>query len=475
MYIATNLVIMKGPHAREEVYEVIRSKPEGTFAKVKHIFAVSLTNRMCNYTTYEEAKTCIVRKRKDRQESVSSISQEPKLVRSNSEERLTNSKFEEIEVRRVSSHEDVPKCSKEEISVDILIHQNNKALIYDDDYEHEQRRSHERFSHQLAPRGRKINQVKKPKSRQFSKLKHKPQGSKENTLHKFFVKLDKLDDIIHKNADRIDQDANAMKVSLEYFLHSHSDEKERTPSPEPVMVSPIIDLMTLHEQVDSTEPVPSNTNRKVTEETETLQSALIASNHLLLSPRNSVIATHRIYLDPNIPQRNSGYIRSKNPIEQRLKDISREVHFLKKKIKKQEEEFEVSFGYKPSHADTSNDTTIKKLYGELNQLRKEHRQLKRNRSAGNLESFVEKLSVGQPRDIGVNLQDTIQEIEKVFFIIWVTTISILISISSMYIRHPSLLRTFGLYGRSRCRSVGLDVLPTPLVDIFRRVLSEIVA
>jgi hypothetical protein len=44
---------------------------------------------------------------------------------------------------------------------------------------------------------------------------------------------------------------------------------------------------------------------------------------------------------------------------------------LKKKIKHYEEEFEREYGYRPSHADKMGDKGIKKMYAEMNRLRKE--------------------------------------------------------------------------------------------------------
>ncbi|XP_065074735.1 protein FAM13A isoform X2 [Ochlerotatus camptorhynchus] len=71
-------------------------------------------SKLPNVTNSSEWQNC--RKRKERQDSTSSISQDRKLIRSNSEEHLPNCK--EV-IRRVSSHEDFKKPSPLiEISVD---------------------------------------------------------------------------------------------------------------------------------------------------------------------------------------------------------------------------------------------------------------------------------------------------------------------------------------------------------------------
>lgn len=103
-------------------------------------------------TTFDEAKACCkAKKRKERQESISSLCQERKVIRSNSEERPDQKKYAENNkncIRRVSSSEDVQSHrvgSKDRMSVSP--HRGSghggvggdKTLIYED-YEHEKRR-----------------------------------------------------------------------------------------------------------------------------------------------------------------------------------------------------------------------------------------------------------------------------------------------------------------------------------------------
>lgn len=60
-----------------------------------------------------------------------------------------------------------------------------------------------------------------------------------------------------------------------------------------------------------------------------------------------------------------------------MKKLVRIIHTLttifsfKKKLKRYEEEFEQEYGYRPSHADKMGNKDIKKMYAELNRLRKE--------------------------------------------------------------------------------------------------------
>lgn len=400
---------MKGPLTKEEICKA--NDHETRFARARKLMTATLTGRMCNHTTFEEAKTsCLARKRKERQESISSISQERKVIRSNSEERPVRSKSDQTkaDIRRVSSNEDFNKPERKETfqtnfsgEIDCSPRRDVSELIYDD-CEHEKRRSHERFARPLAPRGRRINPGKKPKTRQFSKVKYKPEINKDNGFHKIIPS--KPENALKKHEE------NEEKTNLDNFLQLHREEKQRTPSPEPVLASPTIDLSTLHEQIDCEEPIPSSAIRQITEETETLPSALVASSRLLLSPRNSIIMTHRIYLDPEVPQTNGALKKCKNPVEQRQKELTKQVNGLKRKIKKHEEDFETKFGYKPSHADKLNDKVVKKLYAELSQVRKDMKQLKEDStSVGLFESSDPKME----RVIKANLKETVTEIEKV--------------------------------------------------------------
>ena len=52
-------------------------------------------------------------------------------------------------------------------------------------------------------------------------------------------------------------------------------------------------------------------------------------------------------------------------------DIWTTGYSLKKKVKHYEEEFEREYGYRPSHADKMGNKDIKRMYAEMNKLRKE--------------------------------------------------------------------------------------------------------
>lgn len=159
------------------------------------------------------------------------------------------------------------------------------------------------------------------------------------------------------------------------FLQLHTNERERSPSPVNTPATPALDLSKLHEQIDFSEPIPSSSSWAFSESTETMPSQSVASVRMLLSPRNSIIMTRRIFMDTDI-QMIPKDAEAKNPVEQRIKQISKQINSLKKKIKKYEEDFENQNGYRPSHSDKMDDKQIKKFCSDLNKLRKELKQLK---------------------------------------------------------------------------------------------------
>lgn len=263
---------------------------------------------------------------------------------------------------------------KDQGKSDLTSSNADSILLILEECEYEKRRSHERFSKPLTLK-KKTHKGKKPKLRCC--LPPKPP--------KFKPELPPEESCLHVE-----------------------ETQERSPSPvrQP---SPDLDLSTLHEQVDCSEPLLSCASQQIDEDTETMPGLSVATNRLLSSPRNSIIATHRIYLDPDIQQISStlGGETNQNPLETKLAKLNVQINGVKKKIKKYEFEFESKHGYKVSHADKLNEKNIRNLYAELNKMKKEQKQMM-------------ELSSGRPRlkDVEMpspskNLQDTLKEIEKV--------------------------------------------------------------
>uniref|UniRef100_A0A182PHJ7 FAM13A-like domain-containing protein n=1 Tax=Anopheles epiroticus TaxID=199890 RepID=A0A182PHJ7_9DIPT len=106
--------------------------------------AVLVNQYLPNLINSSEWQNC--RKRKERQDSTSSISQDRKLIRSNSEEHLPN--CQEV-IRRVSSHEDFKKRSAAVVSVEITIDKENIIAEEPLDGESDQQQQHQVFEKNL--------------------------------------------------------------------------------------------------------------------------------------------------------------------------------------------------------------------------------------------------------------------------------------------------------------------------------------
>ncbi|KAJ8960870.1 hypothetical protein NQ318_020169 [Aromia moschata] len=392
---------MKGPTRKEEVAPkaATRLDYDTKVGKVKRMMiAASLANKPQTIpTTYDEAKaSCKARKRKERQESISSLCQERKVIRSNSEERPAQKKYmENKNMRRVSSSEDFQKsASTEKLSVSpSRMGKNEKTLAYDD-CEHERRRSHERFARPLTLKSKK-HPNKRLKVRYASRTRYKPE-----------LPIDGKD-----KKTSLSQDHEAAPEESENGTPPRGRPRE-VPSPTATPVSPVLDFSTLHEQIDCSEPVLSHTTRQISENTETMPSLSVASNRLLSSPRNSIIATHRIYLDPDVPQMTVSLDKKpQNPVDERLQKLTKQINSMKRKVKKFEADFEVKYGFKPSHVEKMNDKAMKKVYADLGRLKKEQKQLNEVSASCSLINGAECKSSGGASPL--DLQSTVDEIEKV--------------------------------------------------------------
>ncbi|XP_044752055.1 protein FAM13A [Coccinella septempunctata] len=353
---------MKGPVKKEDTKKesFVKKEQKDKKLKAKNILLHSWLNRNEQITTTEEAKVaCKARKRKERQESISSLCQERKVIRSNSEERPHSRRQSEKDsiIRRVSSSEDLHirniknkrnQSSKE--NIDVI--ENNVSLVVDE-CEHEKRRSHERFAKPLTLKCKK-SFSKRPKGKSFSKTRYKVDD--KHTQH----------EVCSVN----------LQISEHIEVTAPKAKKERSPSPHRPPSSTSFDLSTLHQQVDDSEPLPSCSNRM---NNDTSPSLSVVPNRLLSSPRNSIIATHCIYLDPDVCVYNNGR-KVISPAEEKMQKISKQLSAVKKKIKKFEGDFQLKHGFKPSHFDKMCDAGMKKHYMDLTKLKKEFKLLQESGS-----------------------------------------------------------------------------------------------
>ena len=432
--------VMKGPSPIENNDHTPNSatrKPsppsdkESKFARVKRMLTCTQQfSRMPN--TYDEAKVgCKARKRKERQESVGSTPQDRKFIRSNSEERpigVVDSK----DIRRVSSHEDFQKSNQNCNHHQQPLHERNETLIVEekngvkktspcrdvsadifiyDECEYEKRRSHERFSKPFQQRTKYGAQGRRQKMKHFPKTgKDKMDNLKENSVRRISPR--RFQDAAERKKVLSEDVLPEKPTESSYNFLNQEDSQDRSPSP---THSPPLDITTLHEQIDCCDPIPSSSSRMVPETTDTTPSLSVVSNRLLSSPRNSIIVTQRIYLNPEIPQNNTSMGNNEmHPVEERLKQISKQINGIKKKMKKFDEDFEMRHGYRTSHADKLSDKTMKKLCVELSRLKREQKQLKDDSSSAIFYSNNENQKEGwKSKKEEVTLEVTLKEIEQV--------------------------------------------------------------
>lgn len=213
-----------------------------------------------------------------------------------------------------------------------------------------------------------------------------------------------------------DEEGNSSRSSSSHsFLQLHPQEQDRVPSPEPspsiVGGPPPLDLSTLHQQVGGVEPLTSRAtwSREGVEHEE-----MIANSRVMLSPRNSLILSRRVYLDTNMAQsppheRDSVAVQI---AQARLKQLGKQMSSMKKKLKRLEEEFEKEYGYRPSHAEKSTNKEMKKISTELSKIRKEMKQLKEDPHNAEIESQTETTSKNPNKSSTHTMEDALQEVEQ---------------------------------------------------------------
>ncbi|XP_063219008.1 protein FAM13A isoform X2 [Bacillus rossius redtenbacheri] len=328
------------------------------------------------------------RKRKDCQEPLSMESHERKVIRSNSEERPMEGYANSKEMRRVSSHEDfaVVKGNTRKNVNKHALHEHNtnmpetvshavyKAATNDQnmweeisDDEHERRRSTERFARSVVRRGRRnVSRSRRVFNTKATLESKEGSSSKENDTLK--------ERSCQQQASDISISGNRQQ-SLD-TLSKRQQDQDRSPSPSPTPCSPPLDLRILHQQVDCTEPLTSHGSWSFQPEEE------FPNSHVMLSPRNSMILTRRVALDPSVPPSPPQEHNVPVPVngilaaQARMKHLAKQMTNVKKKLKHYEEEFENKHGYRPSLLAKMDSNEVKKLYAEISKIHKEMAVLK---------------------------------------------------------------------------------------------------
>lgn len=367
------------------------------------------------------------RKRKDRHDSISSLTQERKLVRSNSEEHVPSCQGESI--RRVASHEDFKKPSplkehnekndessggeclqpvKEETnnqsSSDFACARNNLIDVSpsqvhrlspngDSNDEHERRRNSERFLKTKSPSGRKSPR----KSRKSSPKLH----SERNENDRLSYRQEKRD-YVGSKADEVD-DSDAKSPMRSLYPWENLDDN-----------GPVVCQRFAENTFDH---VNHSITSFVTHDQDLVKFDSVPDEEVV----NEVVIgkkPYRSFLNAEDVKTRDIMQKSHSPVgvyqtpDERIRQINKRLTSLKKKVAVYEEKFEVNYGYRPSQADKANDKHIKNYIAEIHKLRKEKSQIKADpiTAMGYKNKFDDSLPAEKKL---TKVKDTLVEIEKV--------------------------------------------------------------
>ncbi|XP_075233309.1 protein FAM13A isoform X2 [Lycorma delicatula] len=310
-----------------------------------------------------------------------------------------------------------------------------------DENEHERRRHSERFAPQMGPQRTIARRRKKTSSKSQKKYHHSisqsddldgGSSSKENEDREEKERIPRLQASLSGDESTGSDTPGSLSRSSSgssspsfLQLHSQLQERERSRSPSPhvtaspdhITTSPPLDLSTLHETVDSSEPLRSRDDwsfahhqpQERLQEVSPRSDSMFASRRIFTASATNV--TPALVPPPN-----------HSAIEHHIMDLTKQVQSIKKRLKRYEEGFEREFGYRPSHADKMANPDIKKMCALLSKLRKDLKQLK---SEGSSPSSIPRLlhlpcndktitigNVGTKSSTKVISEDVVHDIEK---------------------------------------------------------------
>lgn len=404
------------------------------------------------------------RKRKDRQDSTSSITQDRKVVRSSSEEHVPSCPDPNDAIRRVSSHEDFNN-QKQLLSYEQQAEHSNEDVVtthdelkisnsIDDnviaDYdgvdeinnqssgnltsaenslidvpphvvhlspitnkgndfldENEKRRTSERFLKTKSPSGRKS-----------------PRRSKKTSPTVF--KGVNNENIADDEDDDGDDENSEMK--------ENEDNDENMPN-SPVKSKPLYPWESTEDQPIVCQRFSENSFDRVNHSISNFvkhDHDLVKFNLTVDDDDDDIIMppSHTSYTDKKHYRSNFMNIdsikpqKSRSPLpavatagffetpDERIRHINKRLTSLKKKVSTYEESFEINYGYRLSHADKSSDKNIKHYIAEIHKLRKEKSQIKADpiTAMGYKNKFDDSMPVEKKL---TKLKDTLHDIEKV--------------------------------------------------------------
>lgn len=391
------------------------------------------------------------RKRKERQDSTSSITQDRKLVRSNSEEYLTAG-YDVI--RRVSSHEDCKKLlntqdlndddenenetetdENKSVESELVKNLNNRietsparsrdysskyrispnrdGKSRSDDFdggENENRRNSERFSKARGPPGRKSASSRKPAKYLASKLRDRDENvykydtlkserrgfiSKEKTQNKennLLVETpDYNDNNLIDSSDVVVVKSPKFKNTKEALPWDYSFEEDQ-----PVVCQRFAEHKFDHVN-NSSDKIVKFRSLSSSSDLKTI-GGFKEPDNLVKSRDTSKRGPPSLFVTP----------------DERIKQINRRLVVLKRKTAQFDEKFENENGFKPSQSDKGFDRAMKNYTAEIHKLRKEKQQLRSDPMAS-LGFVTAKGSEIAGEAKLTKMMDTISDIEEVCY------------------------------------------------------------
>lgn len=178
-------------------------------------------------------------------------------------------------------------------------------------------------------------------------------------------------------------------------LTNHTENKsspDASPSNARKPFIPPLDLSTLHEHIDSSDPIPADKGQSVSYQLAKSQINGGDTPDVVISPRSNKLIKRKSNVPMNTdvapsPVNQDHYKHSsanlENDITTKIKQQSKKLHALKKKVKHFEENFEKENGYKPSLADKASKPTVKKWMNDISKAKREIKRLKEEAEIGN--------------------------------------------------------------------------------------------
>ncbi|GAB0099680.1 uncharacterized protein DMENIID0001_155670 [Sergentomyia squamirostris] len=373
------------------------------------------------------------RKRKERQDSTSSQTQDRKLVRSNSAEHISSTAYDVI--RRVSSHEDFkkplpprvttlePAPTTPEITVSVEAELSpshdgrRKEADGSSDGEHERRRSSERFSRTRAPPGRKALSPRKPGKHAVAKLR-----DRDENLYKY--------------------DNSALKHERRGFVSRQKEVKVKETDSGSELLSPVSDFND-NNLIDLNEEAAESQKTHGAAPSEVLPwNVPFHEDSPVVCPRfadntfdhvhNS--SEHKVRSVPSLSEMKTGKFTSLENLktrdlmkkmpnvaitpDERVKQINSRLSKLKKRVAQFEENFEKDYGYKPPRIETLNDKAMKSIVTEIQKLKREKQCIKNDPIVGLVDARdFPPTSTGQDKPHGdiklSQMQETLTDIEMI--------------------------------------------------------------